>query len=842
MGAASVNHSLSGTSVLSLEITGTFTIGGSLSVTDPLVSSRMNGGTLSGTLGGAGTFQVDGYLNMPGGTMKDAGTTSISSTGTLSLQGWCCSAAQMQSGRVVNNQGLIYIGGQGLSLYDNVRIYNTGNLQIESGGYSHLSDATTNKTSLIVNTGTIKKVGASTGSKSIGAPLENDGIVTTASGTGPLTLDGASGGNISSGEFSGEVTINSPSGNPHVLGNATFTGSSTKISSATIVSGQTARIVAGASSTLSGTLGGAGTFQVDGTFNWSGGTMQNAGQTRVEPSGLLSITGTGAKSLQSGRIISNSGTFSLNGVLSAYAGSTVINSGTFSIPGDHALSNQAGSGTKPQIVNTGTIYKSSGTGSANLGANLDNTDGTIKVDSGTLSVQGNLDNYSTTMRRLSGGTYVLKGGLRFDNADIADIRADVTLDGSSATITDQSGFNGLRSLNRVSGAGWLKLTGGKTLTATGTMTNSGRVDIGSSSTFASSGVTNSGSISLSDATARLEAPTATVSVVTGGSLSGVGTIQASLANSGAVNLGNTTPGTLNVTGSYIQGSTGVLNADVISTSSYDRLSAGGTATLDGTLSMDASSYSPTVGDRFSVLTHSGRTGSFAEIHGINLSGGRVFVVENTASALDLVTSDPSPWGGAVTINSGETYATSRDVTLTITPPNAYDVTAMRIANDQAPSGIYQAFAGTVNWELANQDGTRAVHVQLKDSAGNVSEVILDSIVLDRIAPEATITTPTSSDGVITIDFTEDVTSVTNLNLVLWVTGTPVDLPAVLECKDANGAIVTCAVGLTHRVVMTPVSPLLPLTSYTVTVNPSGQPPATDQATNPAVTTSRSFTI
>lgn len=167
---------------------------------------------------------------------------------------------------------------------------------------------------------------------------------------------------------------------------------------------------------------------------------------------------------------------------------------------------------------------------------------------------------------------------------------------------------------------------------------------------------------------------------------------------------------------------------------------------------------------------------------------------------------------------------------------------MRIANDADPAGSYQAFSPTVSWQLADHDGERAVHVQLKDSSGNTSEVFLDAITLDRIAPQVTVTTPTTATGSVAFAFSEVVTAITDANLVLRATGTDTDLPATLACFDAAASPVACDTGLSRTATLTPSAALVPTVPYTVVVNPAGRPPLTDPAGNAASETSQSFSI
>jgi hypothetical protein len=167
---------------------------------------------------------------------------------------------------------------------------------------------------------------------------------------------------------------------------------------------------------------------------------------------------------------------------------------------------------------------------------------------------------------------------------------------------------------------------------------------------------------------------------------------------------------------------------------------------------------------------------------------------------------------------------------------------MRVANDAAPTGAFQPYSSTIMWQLADLDGTRVVHAQLKDASGNTSEVVVDSIVLDRGAPHATVAPPTNPTANVAILFSETVTAVSSQNVVLRLVDTTVDLPATLTCRDAAMVVVSCATGLSVSVTLDPVAPLLPTRSYTVVINPSGRPPLTDEAGNAAIASSHPFNL
>jgi hypothetical protein len=195
------------------------------------------------------------------------------------------------------------------------------------------------------------------------------------------------------------------------------------------------------------------------------------------------------------------------------------------------------------------------------------------------------------------------------------------------------------------------------------------------------------------------------------------------------------------------------------------------------------------------------------------------------------------------INSAATSTISPNVTLTLSVPGDKDVVGMRIANDQAPAGSFQAFASNTSWTLPSGDGDHTVQVQFRESDGNLSHVVADAITLDTTVPTADITTPTAPLGTIVITFSELVHGVTGNNIVLRQSTTQAGLSVAMTCQDAAGLPVDCATQPLKTVTLVPTLPLLPAVGYSVTVDPAGiSPVITDLPGNPVATTTKTFTF
>ncbi len=125
----------------------------------------------------------------------------------------------------------------------------------------------------------------------------------------------------------------------------------------------------------------------------------------------------------------------------------------------------------------------------------------------------------------------------------------------------------------------------------------------------------------------------------------------------------------------------------------------------------------------------------------------------------LDTTNPS---GSVSINGGDSYATSATVELTISDANS-GAAQMRFSNDDTAWGTWQTYATTAAWTLEGADGTKTVYVQFKDSAGLTSQTYSDTIILDTLPPSGSI----SING----DGADGYTTSTDVTLHLYISNT-----------------------------------------------------------------------
>lgn len=109
----------------------------------------------------------------------------------------------------------------------------------------------------------------------------------------------------------------------------------------------------------------------------------------------------------------------------------------------------------------------------------------------------------------------------------------------------------------------------------------------------------------------------------------------------------------------------------------------------------------------------------------------------SASSTAFTIDTKSPVSPSISIDSGDTYATSTTVTLTI---SASDDTMtglqMMISNDDSnfASSSWEDYLTSKSWTLTDTDGTRTVYIKFKDAYGNESASANDTIILDTTPP------------------------------------------------------------------------------------------------------------
>jgi uncharacterized repeat protein (TIGR01451 family) len=728
-------------SKLTLEATGVIDGGGTLILSG---ASLWDSGTMGSAAAPGGITQINSGSTL---TMSNFGLSQtltqgreLRNSGTVNYYGGGSPLTMSAAGKITNNAVFNLASDANINLSGSATIDNNGTLTKNGGtGNSTLFPVLNNAGTVSVTTGTLAFAGGGTnsGSFNVTAPgnlafssgtnsISGGGSI---SGTGTLTVAGATvtagvpvnvgalhitGGTLtlnasgsavsafamSAGSLGGSGTLTLTNGGTWTGG--TRSGSGTTINPAAktlnIPTPVTLNSTLQNDGTISvnGNMAGSGTIANNGTLNTGanitiGPTVNNGGQ--VSTSALLSLAGNG----------SHSGTFTASGPLGVidFSGGTQTISGAFAGTGKFRFSgaaatvNGAWSGMAIEVTGGSVALNTSGTLPA-----LNLSGGTL-AGSGALTVTG-----ASTW---SGGTISGNGALTFDAG------ATVTMPGTNATTLARPLLN----------SGTINFTAASSamLIDNVPITNNGTFDIQSSQVIMvtagtppfmnngtlkkSSGagmmqfaapVMNSGVVEIDAGTLNVSGtfaqsagttdvrPGATLQTATlalnGGSLIGNGTVAGTVDNHAIVAPG-ASPGTLTISGDYVQASNGVLNIQIGGTApgtQYDRLTVSGSVTLGGTLNISAiNSFIPAAGNGFQILTFGTPSNSttFAFINGLDYGSGLALVPTYGANNLQLITNNVQA-----------------------------DLTASVIAPSSVANG--SAFTYTVN--ITNQGGSNATAV------------------------------------------------------------------------------------------------------------------------------------
>jgi len=622
---------------------------------------------ISGTINNTGTINLDSAGNYT--ILYLTGNTTLAGTGAVVMSSGGPNFIDGVAGAVLTNNSIIegagYLGNGHLTITNNGTFDSNvsgGTLAISpgSGGFTNYN-GTTNTLSggtYIADGGNITfNAGNSTGISTLAAKVTEEAgglLINTFNNANTNALAG-----LTSITSTGALTIGGVA--------FTDTGAFSNAGSLTILSGESFTV--GSLTQISGTTLAAGTYVLDANLNLSGanesittnsatltlggGTIENANNTNAL-AGLTSNTRsltlannanftTAGSFSNSGELTVNSGsTFTVTGALSQYkSASNALQGGTFVVGGTLALAAGA-NGIETDASNitmdgTGTIKNTTGGANTNALANLNTiastgsltlasdanfttaanftNSGKLTVNAGSkLTVTGTLSNLSSGT--LTGGTYTIGGTLQLASAHggITTNAASLTLSGTSAKILDGTA-NALSTFDNNTGA--LDLASGITLvTANSTFTNSGTVDVAKGTIFeAGTGAAKEYSQTAGTTTVdgTLAGGGTTGISITGGTVLGAGTLHGNTSNGASISAGDAgKAGLLTITGTYTQLASGSLNVNVGGTTVgtlYSQVKISGTASLGGTLAVTLiNSFTPTIGQTFTVLTAAGGLG------------------------------------------------------------------------------------------------------------------------------------------------------------------------------------------------------------------------------------------
>ena len=291
-------------------------------------------------------------------------------------------------------------------------------------------------------------------------------------------------------------------------------------------------------------------------------------------------------------------------------------------------------------------------------------------------------------------------------------------------------------------SGTIQLVGGD-LQVNGTTTNSGSISVAGGSTLSTVGFSQTAGTTILQGSASNLAGGGLVDIK-GGTLGGIGTVSGTVHNGGTVSPG-TSPGRLTIAGTYTQLASGHLAIEVTGTaaSSFDRLAVTETATLDGTLAITTSGFTPGPADTFAFLTADSRSGTFAAVTGTTISPSRTYAIEYSAvgAGLHVVVLPPTV---SLTLPP---FTNSRTVTATFATTDLDDAGIVGWCLSESESNPPpDAWKDTkpLSFTLTAGDGTRSIYAWVRDGNGTVSASDEATTVLDTVKPTASLTAPATS--------------------------------------------------------------------------------------------------
>jgi hypothetical protein len=418
--------------------------------------------------------------------------------------------------------------------------------------------------------------------------------------------------------------------------------------------------------TQSGTLSGAGNLNVGGLTTWTAGTMSGTGQTNAN--GGLTLSGSVGKTLD-GRTLNDGGSGTWTGSnldMGHGAALNLLATATLDAMDDHDITNTLGGAAT--VGNAGTLKKSNGAGTTNIGVSFSNTaTATLQVQTGTLRLTGTFSNFNSGTSTLTDGNYLVSGSLRFAGANIVTNRANIVLDGAASEIADLGGADALTGFN--ANQGTFTIQNGRSFMTAGAFNNTGTVNVGSNSTLTVMGTYTQAS---------------TLSVLSGGTLNlrGGGTAAGTVSNAGTISLLAGTTST--ITGSYSQTgrltvpATATFNVMGTFTNFVQGTLTGGTYELGGTLQFTGANITTNAatvildGSSSQIVDQSGSNAlanlaannvSLTVQNGRSLSTGADFA--NTATLIvgdgsSFATSGAFSNSGSVTIGNGSNLNSGGD--------------------------------------------------------------------------------------------------------------------------------------------------------------------------------------
>jgi hypothetical protein len=350
------------------------------------------------------------------------------------------------------------------------------------------------------------------------------------------------------------------------------------------------------------------------------------------------------------------------------SGSYAVNS--LNVAGDETMAVTGGSLTINGASNLALYSQSGGTlagaGSVNISGSADWSGGT-QSGSGSTNVNGSLAISSNNDKTLYGRTLSNNGATTWNSSYGAIYASNGAVINNNGTWLDQAGntYNHYISSN---GGAVSSFNNNGTYTKSGNASTSigiafnnastGTVNVDGGSIYLSNSLTNFGKITTA-ANSTLIVQNSTFD--NQGTLQGDGTLHTLNSNTALVNSGVLAPGVdgvgkLTISGDYLQTSSGYLDIQLTSLTSYDKLNVLGDVSLSGTLRiLGLNGYNPIAGNSFTIATFddgladaSDLTGIFSHIIWSGFNPGISFTASYFDHSIVLnATTAPVPVPGAI---------------------------------------------------------------------------------------------------------------------------------------------------------------------------------------------------
>lgn len=416
---------------------------------------------------------------------------------------------------------------------------------------------------------------------------------------------------------------------------------------------------------------GSGTLTLAGANTYSGTTTISNGTLQVGNDGTSGTLGTGNVANYASLVFKRSNAHTVTNVISGTGSLTQSGAGTTTLIG-------ANSYTGPTTISAGTLQVGNGGTSGTLGAtgNVTNNSALVFNRSNALTLTnviygtGSLTNAGagTTAllganlfsgaTRVAAGKLIVSNSLALQNSTLDYNTGDgVVSFGANSTSFSLGGLKGNKDLGLTNLAGTaIALTVGQNnqdtvyygvLAAPGRVikTGTGKLTLAGDSTYTNTTTVSTGSLIVNGSLQSKQ-----MTVESGGTLGGTGTVQAVTMNSGAtLAVGTATPGTMNFNANLSLQAGATNRMRIASANSFDVLKGNGanTLSLSGPMIFDfTGNTTVTNGSTFAVLQNWGSRTALGSVSAVGLSGGLSLDSSGLGSS-GILTVIPEPATGAL---------------------------------------------------------------------------------------------------------------------------------------------------------------------------------------------------